>query len=60
MSFRHYKLKSKLSSIADFAFKVGNKTSIGLSIIVQNTRGRKQKGGLALVVNCHLKQLSFM
>ena len=60
MSFRYYKLKSNFSSIVDFAFKVGNKTSIRLSIIVQDTRGRKQKGGLALVVKCHVKQLSFI
>ena len=43
MSFRHYKLKSKLSFIVDFAVKVGNKTSIRLSN--NSTRhGEKTKG----------------
>ena len=60
MSFEHDKLKSKLSSIVGYAFKVGNKTSIRLSIIVKDTGRRKQKGGLALVVKSHLKQLLFI
>ena len=60
MSSWHYKLQSKLSSIVGFAFKVGNKTSIRLSIIVQDTGRRKQKGGLALVIKCHLKKLLFI
>ena len=60
MSFRQYKLKSKLSFIVDFAFKVGNKTQIRLCIIIQDTGGRKQKGGLAVVVQCHLKQSLFI
>ena len=56
MSFRHYKFEYKLSSNVDFVFKVGNNR---LSIIVQDTGRRKQKGGLALI-KCHLKQLLFI
>ena len=60
MSFQHDKLKSKLSSVVGYAFKVGNKTSIRLSIIVKDTGRRKQKAGLPLVVKSHLKQLLFI
>ena len=56
MTFRHYKLESKLSSNVGFAFKVGKNR---LPIIVQDTGRRKQKGGLALV-KCRLKQLLFI
>ena len=40
MTFRHYKLESKLSSNVDFAFKAGNNR---LSIIVQDTGRGKAK-----------------
>ena len=56
MTFQHYKLESKLPSHVDFAFKGGSNR---LSIIVQETGRRKQKGGLALV-KCHLKHLLFI
>ena len=41
MNFQHYKLKSKLSFIADFTFKVGNKISIRLSN--NRTKHRRKK-----------------
>ena len=56
MTFQRYKLESKLPSNVDFAFKGRNNR---LSIIVQETGRRKQKGGLALV-KCHLIQLLFI
>ena len=40
MTFRHYKLESKLSSNVDFAFNAGNNR---LSIIVQDTGRGKAK-----------------
>ena len=40
MTFRHYKLESKLSSNVDLAFKAGNNR---LSIIVQDTGRGKAK-----------------
>ena len=40
MTFRHYKLESKLSTNVDFAFKAGNNR---LSIIVQDTGRGKAK-----------------
>ena len=40
MTFRHYKLESKLSSNVDFAFKAGNNR---MSIIVQDTGRGKAK-----------------
>ena len=40
MTFRHYKLESKLSSNVNFAFKAGNNR---LSIIVQDTGRGKAK-----------------
>ena len=59
ISFRHYILKSKLSSIVGFAFQVGKK-SIRLfnNCTTQGGggRGRKQMGGLP-TVKYHLKQL---
>ena len=41
MNFQHYKLKSKLSFIVDFTFKVGNKISIRLSN--NRTKHRREK-----------------
>ena len=41
MSFQNYKLKSKLSFIVDFTFKVGNKISIRLSN--NRTKHRREK-----------------
>ena len=60
ISFRHYILKSKLSSIVGFAFQVGKK-SIRLfnNCTTQGGGGgggRKQMGGLP-TVKYHLKQL---
>ena len=57
ISFRHYILKSKLSSIVGFAFQVGKK-SIRLfnNCTTQAGGGRKQMGGLP-TVKYHLKQL---
>ena len=52
----HYHLKSKLSYIADFAFKEGDKTLIRLSNNGAAYRGRKEKGKLVLVKH-HLEQL---
>ena len=43
MSFQNYKLKSKLSFIVDFTFKVGNKTSIRLSNNSRRHRREKAK-----------------
>ena len=50
------KLKSKLSSIDDFAFKGGTKLLLDYLIMLQHTEGRKQKGVLYLVKH-QLKQL---
>ena len=45
----HDKLKSKLSSVVGFPFKMGKKLLLEHLIIVQHTGGRKQKGDLVLV-----------
>ena len=60
MTFRYYTLiydeiKSKLSSIVDFAFKEGTKLSLVYLTMVQHTGG-KQKEDLVSVKH-HLKQL---
>ena len=45
----HDKLKSKFSSIVDFAFKGGTKLLLDCLIMVQHSVGRKQKGDLVLI-----------
>ena len=48
-SFRHYKLKSKLSSADDFAFKVESKTFITLSNSGTAHRWKKTKGRFGFI-----------